>query len=119
MVKTKRLSTYFLTAPKNVKEKRTQTRNKSFLTKSEGCRDGRLAMGLSLAHNVNQQEGKTIDWLVDHASLHQWQYQLCWSSLSIASGAATDVGMHGLLASQSFYLLVGLHCGPVIDPLLI
>ena len=27
---------------------------------------------LSLAPNVNQQEGNTMDWLIDHAFLHQW-----------------------------------------------
>ena len=37
----------------------------------------------------------------------------------LASTAATDVGMHGLLASQSCYHsvlpLVCVHCGPVVD----
>ena len=41
------------------------------------------------------------------------------SIAELASTAATDVGMHGLLASQSCtilcYPLVYVHCGPVVD----
>ena len=41
------------------------------------------------------------------------------SIAELANTAATDVGMHGLLASQSCtilcYPLVYVHCGPVVD----
>ena len=38
------------------------------------------------------------------------------SIAELASTAATDVGMHGLLASQSCcYPLVCVHCWPVVD----
>ena len=59
--------------------------------------------------------GNMIDLLTDHRSLHQWLYIRCVNILSQAectSGvsqqqlaelaiAATDVGIYGLLASQS------------------
>ena len=43
------------------------------------------------------------------------QYSLQASIAELASTAATDVGMHGLLASQSCYPLVCVHYGPVVD----
>ena len=45
------------------------------------------------------------------------QYCLQASIAELASTAATDVGMHGLLASQScyHYPLVCVHYGPVVD----
>ena len=49
----------------------------------------------------------------------EYNYSLQASIAELASTAATDVGMHGLLASQSCtilcYSLVYVHCGPVVD----
>ena len=63
MMKTKRPSTCILNKMSKLtgKKKGHKQEIKRFLTKSEGCRDGRLAMGLPLVHNVNQQEGNT-EW---------------------------------------------------------
>ena len=55
--------------------------------------------------------------------MNKWALSLCLqaSIAELASTAATDVGMHGLLASQSCYqnilcyILVCVHCWPVVD----